>query len=51
MGEASGMWGDRNTRSVLVWKRKGRRKSGKSRHRWEDNIKMNLKIIVREGMD
>jgi len=51
MGESSSMWDNGNVRSVLVWKHKGRRPSGKPRHRWEDNIKMNLKIISREGMD
>jgi hypothetical protein len=51
MGKASDMWDDGNTRCVLVWKRKGRRQSGKPWHKWEDNIKMNFKIIVREGID
>jgi hypothetical protein len=45
------MWEDGNTHSVLVWKHKGRRQSGEPRHRWEDNIKMNFKIIAREGID
>jgi hypothetical protein len=29
-------------RMVLVGKRKGKRPLGRSRHRWEDNIKMDL---------
>jgi hypothetical protein len=51
MGKASGVWDNGNACSVLVWKCKGRRPSGKPRHTWEDNIKMNLKIIAREGTD
>ena len=33
----------RNEYRVLVWKPEGKRPSGKPRHRWEDNIKMDLR--------
>jgi hypothetical protein len=36
---------------VLVGKPEGKRPCGKPRHRWEDNIKMNLKEVGRGGMD
>jgi hypothetical protein len=35
----------RNTYSILVGKPEGRRPLGRSRHRWEDNIKMDLREI------
>ena len=36
MGERRGVY------RVLVWKREGKRPLGRPRHRWEDNIKMDL---------
>jgi hypothetical protein len=30
---------------VLVWKPEGKRPLGRPRHRWEDNIKMDLQEI------
>jgi hypothetical protein len=36
---------------VLVGKHGGEGQCGKSRHRWEDNIKMHLEEIGWEGMD
>jgi hypothetical protein len=35
----------------LVGKPEGRRPFGQPRHRWEDNSKVDLKVIVWEGMD
>jgi hypothetical protein len=51
IGEASGMWDKGNTSSVLVRKHEGRRPSGKPKHGWEDNIKINLIIIAWEGTE
>jgi hypothetical protein len=45
MGERRGVY------SVLVEKREGKRPLGRPRHRWEDNIKMNLHEMGRGGMD
>jgi hypothetical protein len=36
---------------VLVKKRKGEGPLGRPRHRWEDNIKMNLQEVEYMGMD
>ena len=36
---------------VLVGKSEGKRPLGRSRHRWEDNIKMDLQEVGCEGMD
>jgi hypothetical protein len=41
----------RSAYRVLVGKPEGERQCGKSRHTWEDNIKMYLKEIGWEGMD
>jgi len=34
---------------VLVGKPEGKRPLGRRRHRWEDNIKMDLKVVGCEG--
>ena len=48
MGGACGAYGGgRGVYRVLVAKPEGRR----LRHRWEDNIKMDLKEVGRGGMD
>jgi hypothetical protein len=39
MGEGRGMY------RVLVGKREGKRPLGRPRHRWEDNIKMDLQEV------
>jgi hypothetical protein len=39
MGEGRGMY------RILVGKAKGKRPLGRPRHRWEDNIKMNLQEV------
>jgi hypothetical protein len=37
---------------ILVWRPEGRRPLGRPRHRWEDNIKMDLQDIRwRHGLD
>ena len=45
MGEGRGM------HRVLVQKPEGRRPLGRPRHRWEDNIKMDLQEVGCEGVD
>ena len=45
MGEGKGMY------RVLVGKPEGKRPLGKPRHRWEDNIKMDLQKVGCGGMD
>ena len=45
MGEKRGIYG------VLVGKPEGKRPLGRCRHRWEDNIKLDLQEVGCEGMD
>jgi hypothetical protein len=45
MGEGRGAY------SILVGRREGRRPLGRPRHRWEDNIKMDLQKVGCGGMD
>jgi hypothetical protein len=44
-GESRGVY------QVLVGKPKVKRPLGRPRHRWEDNIKMDLQKVGCEGMD
>jgi hypothetical protein len=44
MGESRGVY------RVLVGKPEGKRPLGKSRRRWDDNIKMDLQEVGCEGM-
>jgi hypothetical protein len=45
MGERKGVhW-------ILVLKPEGKRQRGRSRPRWEDNIKMDLQDVVHGGID
>jgi len=37
--------------SILVGKPEGKRPLGRSRHRWEDNIKTYIQDVVWGGMD
>jgi hypothetical protein len=41
----------RNTYRILVGKPEGKRPLGRPRLRWVDNIKMDLREIVCDGMD
>ena len=50
-GACSTFGGDGGICSVLVRKPVGMRPSGRPRHRWEDNIKMDLQEVGCEGMD
>jgi len=45
MGESRGVY------SILMGKPDGKRPLGRSRHRWEDNIKMDLQEVGCGGMD
>jgi hypothetical protein len=45
MGERRGVY------RVLVGKPEGKRPLGRPKHRWEDNIKMDLQEVGFEGMD
>jgi hypothetical protein len=46
MGEECGTHGkNRNAYRVLVGEREGKRPLGRPRHRWEDNIKVDIKEI------
>jgi hypothetical protein len=39
------MGGMRNAYNILVEKREGKRLLGRPRHRWDDNIRMDLRNI------
>jgi len=41
----------RNERNILVRKPEGKRPLGKRRRRWEDNIRMDLREIGRQGVE
>jgi hypothetical protein len=45
MGRACRTYGVRCAYRALVWKPERRRKLGRPRRRWEDNIKMNLRDV------
>ena len=46
------MWGSREAcTGVLVGKPEGKRPLGRPRHRWEDNIEVDLQEVGFEGMD
>jgi len=42
MGRAGGMYGEKRCRQGFVGESEGKRPLGRPRHRWEDNIKMDL---------
>jgi len=46
-----GVWGRGEAYRVLVGKHEGKRPLGRPRHRWEDNIKMDLQEMGYGGMD
>jgi hypothetical protein len=41
----------RNSYSIFIGKRQGKRPLGRPRSRWEDNIRMDLREITWEGVD
>jgi hypothetical protein len=41
----------RNAYNISLGKPEGKRPLGRPRHRWEDNIRMDLRGIVWEGVD
>jgi hypothetical protein len=41
----------RNAYRILVGRSEGKRQLGRSRHKWEDNIKMDVREIGWVGMD
>jgi hypothetical protein len=43
-GHVARMWEGRGMYRVLVWKPEEKRPLGRSRRRWEDNIKMDLQV-------
>jgi hypothetical protein len=45
------MWGEERCIQGLVGKPEGKRPLGRPRHRWEDNIKMDLQKVGCEDMD
>jgi hypothetical protein len=45
------MWGQRSGSQILVEKCKGKRPLGRSRHRWEDNTKLDLEEVVCKDVD
>jgi hypothetical protein len=52
MGRACNTNGEkRNAYRILVGKPEGKRPLRRSRHRWVDSIKMDLREIVWDGMD
>ena len=52
MGGACSSYGERRgVYSVLVGKPEGKKPLGRTRRRWEDNIKMNLQEVGCGGMD
>jgi len=50
-GHVARMEESRGVHRVLVGKPEGKRSLRRSRRRWEDNIKMDLQEVGREGMD
>jgi hypothetical protein len=50
-GHAARMGENGNTYRILVAKPEGKRPLGRPKHRWEDNIKMDLREIGWGGMD
>jgi hypothetical protein len=52
MGRACSTNGEkRNAYRLLVGKPEGKRPLGRPRHRWEDNVRINLREIGWAGMD
>jgi hypothetical protein len=45
------MWEMRNSFSILVGKSEGKRPLGRTRNRWENKIRIDLKEVGWEGVD
>jgi hypothetical protein len=50
-GHVARMWEMRNAYTIVVGKPEGKRPLGRPRHRWEDNIEMDLREIGLEVVD
>jgi hypothetical protein len=50
-GHVARMGEERDVYRVLVGKPEGKRRLGRSRHRWEDNIRMDFQEVGCGGMD
>jgi hypothetical protein len=50
-GHVARMGQRRGLHRVLMEKHKGKKTHGRSRHKWDDNIKMDLQEVGCEGMD
>jgi hypothetical protein len=50
-GHVARMGAKRNDYRILVGKPEGKRPLGRQRHRWVDNIKMDLREIGYDGLD
>jgi len=50
-GICSSYGGEENAKRILVRKPEGKRPLGRPRHKWVENIKMNLQDVRRGGMD
>jgi hypothetical protein len=50
-GYVAQMGKKRNAYGILVGKPEGKRTLGRSRHRWVDNVKMDLREIGWDGLD
>ena len=51
MGKGNGLEDGRDVRKVLVGRPEGKRPLGRSRRRWEENIKMDLEEVGRGCVD
>jgi hypothetical protein len=45
------MGGVRNAYNILIGKPEGKRPFGRTRHRWEDNIRMYIRELGRKNVD
>jgi hypothetical protein len=50
-GHVARLWEKRNAYRIFVGKSEGKRPLGRPRHRWEDNIKMDLREILWGDVD
>jgi len=50
-GHVARVWEKRSAHRVLVGKHEGKRRLGRPKHRWKDNITMGLQEVKWEGME